>query len=139
MKKMLMLISLAAILLMGTNPLPGQLISLTVVNKSSSKLAVQLTGVSNTCCFYYLQVPKGTTERPAMQTFTIATGKYKIEGFYLQLWDPVYGYKCGDPGTTKMSAFRDMRLIFTRCNYKAPNMGEPSMMKFGNWHNQPLR
>jgi hypothetical protein len=131
MKKKLLIVSLVAILLMGARPISGGLITLTVVNKSTSKLAVQLTGLTNTCCFYYLQVPKGTKEHPAVSSFTVAPGKYSIEGFYLQLWDPVYGYKCGDPGKTTLQAFRNVRLIFTQCNYRPPNRGEPSMEKFG--------
>jgi hypothetical protein len=132
MKKALLVISLISILLMGAKHNPVDLVRLTVVNKSGYRIAVQLSGVDNTNLFYYLTLPKGEKDHPVSQTFTIAASRYTAKVFYIEIYDPVYGYDCGGGASAKIEADRNLRFTILTCGTRIPrrNRGEPSMRKF---------
>jgi len=126
-----MVSALLAILLIGAAPSSGILLKrLTVVNKSGRELELELTG---TCedNWYYLHVPEGDRIYPSTTIYTIAPDVYSMQAHYIELWDPVYGYTCGDTSSRNVDATRNVRVTILECNLRPPNGGEPSMIKLG--------
>ena len=134
-KASIIIISLVCISLLGASSIPVKMIQLTIINKSGMPMEFRLEGVNDDFdFFYYLRVPKGDRVNPAQETFTIYQGEYTMQPYYIELWDPVYGYVCDNTGSKTLYAFRNIRVIFIECDLTVPNSGEPSMMKFfGRW------
>lgn len=129
MKKILLIISLLAILLIAASSAYTKLYRLTIINKSGMEMAISLLGEDDNNQ-YYLRVPAGDRRFPTETVFTIVPDTYSIKPYYIEPWDPVYGYSCQDPGAKTLVAERNIRLTFTECNYTPRNGGEPSMWKF---------
>ena len=129
MRKILLIISLLAVLLIAASSSYTKLYRLTIINKSGMDLAISLLGVDDNNQ-YYLRVPEGDRRSPTETIFTIVPDTYSINAYYIEPWDPVYGYTCNDPGGKTLEAERNIRLTFTECNYTPRNGGEPSMWKF---------
>ena len=129
MRKILLIISLLAVLAIAASSSYTKLYRLTIINKSGMDLAISLLGEDDNNQ-YYLRVPSGDRRSPTETTFTIVPDTYSIKPYYLEPWDPVYGYTCSDPGAKTLVAERNMRLTFTECDYTPRNGGVPSMWKF---------
>jgi hypothetical protein len=116
-------------LLIGSKPKPI-LFRLTIVNKSGLPIEMRLTGSYLEDNQYYLRIAEGDTLAPSLQIFTILPDKYSIQLYYIELWDPVYGYHCGSKSMT-VDVFHNTRLTVTSCDVTPNNQGEPGMWKFG--------
>jgi len=127
---------LFSLLLISATPLPFKKIRLTIINKSGLPMEYKLEGVGldeEIDLFYYLRVPEGDRFSPIEETFTIYQGKYTMTAYYIELWDPVYGYSCGS-SSKNLFAYRNIKLVFVECNQRDIPSGEPSMLKYsGRW------
>ena len=92
-----------------------KLVRLTLVNKSEFDMAVRLSGKEDENLFYYLRIPAGETG-----IFTIVPAVYQMTPYYLELWDPVYGDSCSDPGSKTLYAQRNIRITFHSCDETIP-------------------
>ena len=131
MKRKLLVLILLSILLLGAAPPKGLLLKrLTVVNKSEMELELELTG-SCEDNWYYLHVPAGSSIYPSTTVFTITPDVYSMTAHYIELWDPVYGYTCGDTSSRNVDVTHNVRVVILDCNLRPPNGGEPTMIKLG--------
>ena len=140
MKKFLALISICTFMLIGAD-LPRDTIRLTVINKSEMDIAIQLKSKDYECAnspeiirgdFYYLKVWEGDRSVPNIKEFDIQRNTYAMQMFYLQTYDPVYGFKCDTPAPNALIAQRNIRLVVLPCKFvPGPKaVGEPSMRKY---------
>jgi hypothetical protein len=124
---------LLALVLMAVMSGSTRLVRLTIVNKSGLAIEIELTGSLEECdedYHYYLRVPEGDRLWPEEKVFTILPDKYTMSVYYVELWDPVYGYDCSSQSGT-INATRNVRVVVSECTYTPPNAGEPSMVKLG--------
>ncbi len=143
MKRMLrqypavLIASILALMLVSAEPI--ELIRLTIINKSKMEIAIQLTGLTTPCVtkndrsqprFYYLPVPEGSKDLPNAKVYTIERNTYAMRVFYLETYDPVYGFKCFQPAVNMIKATRNMRVVIGECKALPINGGEPSMRKY---------
>jgi hypothetical protein len=143
MKRMLrqypavLIASILALMLVSAEPI--ELIRLTIINKSEMDIAIQLTSLTGPCInkndvsqsrFYYLPVPEGSKDLPNAKVYTIERNTYAMRVFYLETYDPVYGFKCINPSANMMKATRNMRVVIGECRILPVNAGEPSMRKY---------
>ena len=137
MKKTLLVILLLSLLSMGSKE--SELIELTIINKSEMDIGIQLKGSDKICAtcsdtvegqLYYLTVPEGSKEKPSVKTFEIEKDRYGMQLYYIETWDPVYGFKCNQPTPNRLEAARNIRLVVLPCDETPPNVGEPSMRKY---------
>lgn len=121
MKRNLIIILLLSTLLIGASPV--RTVRLTVVNKSGLPVEISLTGqyLENT---YYLRVPEGDRLFPAEKHIDLIPDQYSMRIYYIELWDPVYGYDCTEGGKS-VPILHATRLTFLGCTYATPNNGEP--------------
>jgi len=132
MKKPLLFLCIMSLFLIGAKK-PIAVGRLTIINKSGMDIAIQLTNFKTDPedkLFYYLTVEAGENETPSVKTFIIEKDEYFFQLFYLETYDPVYGYKCDTQQPTKLIFFRNTRLTFLPCGFNACSPGEPSMRKF---------
>ncbi|MBN2547949.1 MAG: hypothetical protein JXB15_02235 [Anaerolineales bacterium] len=123
-----------------------RLVRLTVINKSGMELEVRLSsncsylrslGVkASECPWYVLHVPEGDRYAPSETVFTIVREIYAASVDYLEIWDPVYGYSCSSNAAV-VQATSNARLVVLECDRRAPNRGEPTMVKAGGGGRQP--
>ena len=130
MKKALLITSILALLLIGAEPNPKGLVRLTLINKSGMKIAVQLQSTDDDLLVYYLPVPEGDKENPAIKIYTIVRDAYHMQLHYIETYDPVYGFKCFQQPPNQLVAFRHMRVVFLECGQTPVNWGEPTQMKY---------
>ena len=130
MKKILMLVSIVALLLVGACPIPTRLVRLTLVNRSPDRVAVQLTGLDVTTSFYYLTLPKSVAGQPVEKTFTIMSQRYSAEIFYLEIYDPVYGFKCSQNPSSNVTASHNLRFIILKCGSTVIKKKDTYTLKF---------
>ncbi|MBN1149529.1 MAG: hypothetical protein JXA78_19870 [Anaerolineales bacterium] len=130
MKKTLLAVALLALMLVSATPYAAhKLIRLTVVNKSGLPVEIQLTGSCNDN-WYYLRIPKGDIQFPFEQVFTIVPDVYALQAYYVELWDPVYGYSCSARAAT-INATRNLKVMVPECNRTPSVPGEASIVKLG--------
>jgi len=122
-------------LLFLTSARPVGLVQLTVVNKSGRPLSIRLDEINpvkdQQALFYYLNVPKGNGDQPVEKTFTIVPEHYTMQVYYIEPYDPVYGWSCSSPTSGRLDANHKSRLVFLKCGRTPPNAGEPGLGKFG--------
>jgi len=124
----LLFLALLSLTLVSARPI--RLVQLTLINKSGLEVHVRLTGSCDENA-YYLRLPIGGRLIPAEKTFTVAPDTYTMQPYYIELWDPVYGYSCGSSKQQKLFLNHQTRVIIAECDRTPPNGGEPSMLKFG--------
>jgi len=127
-KKTLLFISILTMLALGARPLA--LKRLTIVNKSGLDIEIRLTGIDfeNN---YYLRIPAGDRTIPTERVFTLARDQYNSTLYYIELWDPVYGYSCSSKDQS-LDLRRNVKVLVTECNRTFPNGGSPpSIIKYG--------
>ena len=126
MKKILLTFVILAIALglIGADE-PGKLMRFTVVNKFELPIGIQLISKNDSDRYYYLTIPDHS-----QKTFTLERDEYAMQVYYIETYDPVYGFQCGRALPSHLLATRNIRLVFKDCNGEPPNPGEPSMLKF---------
>jgi hypothetical protein len=129
MKKLYYFIIICSFLLIAASPDQVNLVRFTVINKSGLPMEVKLTG-QNDENFYYLRIPAGDRSSPSETVFTIVRDIYRMQPYYIELWDPVYGYSCGGASGKTLYAFRNIQITFVECGVTPRHKGEPAMMKF---------
>lgn len=117
---------------------PSPRAQLTIVNKSEVKLGIQLIDPQDDENLYFLTIEKGDRTDPEEKTFEIKPAMYSMIVYYMETWDPVYGYPtCGGLVLkSRLFARGKQRLVFTKCGVMPVNSGEPTMMKF--WFYTPF-
>ncbi|MEI7988732.1 MAG: hypothetical protein WCI88_06810 [Chloroflexota bacterium] len=134
MKKILLGISVLALFLMSNRPLFDRptfnLVHLTIINKAEMKIGVELTGTDNGYA-YYFPVAKGVKENPTEITYDVYRDNYAIKIYYIQRYDPVYGYQCDLTSQTAIDIQSASRLVVKGCEVSIPNRGEPTQNKVG--------
>lgn len=113
----------------GASSQPIKLHRLTLVNKSGLPIEVRLTG-ENVENYYYLRIPTGDREHPVEQVFTIVPDTYKMQPYYIELWDPVYGYSCEGAGSKTLYAYRNLKITFLECDITPRHRGESPIYKW---------
>ena len=134
-KASIIIISLVCISLLGASLIPVKMIQLTIINKSGMPMEFRLEGFNGDFeFFYYLRVPKGDRIVPAVETFTIYKGDYTIRPYYIEVWDPVYGYFCDNTFSQNLCISRNTRLIYVECDPNVSKLSKSSVMKYvGKW------
>lgn len=132
--RLLWILILSSLLLVSAKPL--DLRRLTVVNKSGLPLGIRLDAIRSKAdqdcdLFYYLTVPQGDREIPAVKEFTIAPDQYAIQVYYIETYDPVYHWSCVSPAAGTFTMSHDSRLTFLECQRIPLRAGEPTQAKFG--------
>lgn len=130
MKRMMLLLALFSLALLAASPWAGgRPAVLTVINKSGLAVEISLSGaeLENT---YYLRVPAGDRTAPTVKTFEIVRDQYTSTLYYVELWDPVYGYSCSRD-SQRLDLTRNVRVVVTECDRNASAPGESSMLKYG--------
>jgi len=130
---------LAFMLVAPSSPTVVKLVRLTVVNKAGLDIEIRLTSAMDEEFGYYLRVPEGERDFPTEKVFTVIQDIYKMNVYYMELWDPVYGYDCGGSSSETVDITRNVRIVVHECTYTPPNAGEPSMLKYGGSPCRPRR
>ena len=130
MKKAFLALCLLSLFLMGSDRDSIKLVRLTIVNKSGLKLEVRLTGDCE-INQYYLHVPEGNRQSPYHAIFTIIPDRYVVQPYYIELWDPVYGYSCSTPSSQTIDIKRNMRIVIVECDRTPRKPNEDNIVKFG--------
>lgn len=99
------------------------LVRFTVINKSGMDIAVQMIG-NDSDVFYYLPVPEGSRLIPTLSYFTILRDSYRVQVFYLETYDPVYGFRCGGSAAVELQATHNTRLVVKECGRRSLKTGE---------------
>jgi hypothetical protein len=104
-------------------------VRVTVINKSEMPIQVRMTGK----CWeqiYFLRLEEGDRINPTETSADVIQDEYRFEIFYTELWDPVYGYECGE-GTNSAVVNHRTRLTVLECSNNTPNNGErPTILKY---------
>ncbi|MFM8320585.1 MAG: hypothetical protein ACKOC5_06675 [Chloroflexota bacterium] len=138
MKKVLVMIALLAMMVIASSE-PNPTIRFTVVNKSGMDIAVQLRNPGRVCMncadstdpkFYYLPVLSGDREMPNAKNFFIEKETYQMQVFFIETWDPVYGFECDTTIPAVLQAARNIRLTILPCEATFRKLGEGGMWKF---------
>ena len=130
MKKSLLSIALAALFLIASNQPYTRLVRLTVINKAGMPIELKLTGITDENHYYYLRIPYGERECPLEMVFTIIPDTYNITTYYVETWDPVYGYDCSAT-TSKIDANGNVRVTVLECDRVLLHPGEHPLYKVG--------
>ena len=100
-----------------------------VINKSGVPIEVRMTGK----CWekiYYARLEEGDRIFPTEKYVDVIQDDYSFEIFFIELWDPVYGYECGE-GTNSAVINHSTRLTVLECSNNTPNNGErPTILKY---------
>jgi len=118
-----------ALFLMGAKPTKTALVRLTIVNKSGVELFIHLDNLATNYeddVTYSLRITEGDHESPTVKEFAIYRDIYDVQVYYVENWDPVYGYTiCGNStGKTQLNANRQHRWVFTECSRERPRPGD---------------
>src|SRR5512136_3419968 len=123
-KKILYLLPLLTLLLIGAKQ-PIDLVEFTIINKAGRDIAISLKGKDWPCInqcdtkkgeIYYLTIPAGDSDTPTVKRFEIEKNTYGMQLYYIQTWDPVYGFKCPIPNPNSLMAIRNLRLTVLPCD-----------------------
>ena len=137
MKKIILVIAILSLLLVAADKddEPVDTIRLTLRNKSVKEIAVQLIDgdYEDYDNIYYFRVAEGDQLFPTEKHFDIVPGIYNMQVYYLETWDPVYGFSCTQEFPVKLIARKNMRITIPECGHRPANWGEPTMTKFWYW------
>jgi len=109
-------------------------VRLTIINQSEVDIGIRLVNAEKDLN-YYLTIVEGDKDHPTEKDFFIERALYDMQVYYIETWDPVYGYpKCdGQVQIGRMLAKHNLRVVFDRCYLQPAARGEPSMLKFWRW------
>jgi len=140
-KKVVWMVPLLALVLMGADrnrshrPIPEAAgytgtNELLVINKSDMPIEMTLTG-QDTDSFYVLRVPAADLNGVAQQIFEVAQDTYTSSVWYVEIYDPVYGYSCSSK-SMELPVYRNVRVTVTGCDHTVRGRSEPpSILKYG--------
>ncbi len=128
MKKILALIALLALVTVAADKV--RTFRLTVINKSEKPIAIRLFGTEDEDHLYYLNIPEGSRDVPQVSEFDIASDFYNMQLYFIETWDPIYGFSCRQPLPNILVMARNVRIVVLPCNQTPGNPGEPSMRKY---------
>jgi flavin-dependent dehydrogenase len=131
MRLRLLLIALIALPLISGAGKGGDYAAITIINKSGQEISVGLISQDNSRIFY-ITIPKGDRTTPYSYRFTLEKDIYRIRVYYMETYDPKTGVLCRNR-SSRLEAFRNIRITVTECSEAAPTRGEPSMVKMGRW------
>ena len=132
MRLRLILIALIAILLISGTDKPNHYAAITIINKSGQEIAVGLISEDNSRIFY-IPIPKGDRTTPYVYKFTLEKDIYRLRVYYMETYDPQSGVLCRRLRSSRLEAFRNIRIAVTECYGAPPTRGEPTMVKMGAW------
>lgn len=124
-KTIVLLLLLSALLLIGANK---KGVELTIRNRSGMNIAVSLVGEEKENTFY-LRVPEGTKADPSERVFEIPRDTYFMQIYYLEIWDPVYGFVCDGAVAAKVEVPGNLRLSVLPCDQPTRHGGEQGFLK----------
>jgi hypothetical protein len=131
MKKVVLLLALLSLFLIAAdNQQIVRLVRLVVINKSGMPVEISLTSNSDENLNYYLRIPLGDRDAPYEMTFTIIPDVYQATAYYIEPWDPVYGYDCSSKGGT-LNAITNLRVTILECDRNVRSGGEAGQIKLG--------
>lgn len=137
MKKTILAIALISLLLIASSSKddPVDTIRLTLVNKSEKEIAVQLIDgdYQDYDYIYYFKIPGGSRQFPTEKYFDIVPGRYNMQVYYLETYDPVYGFSCTQEFPVTLIARKNMRITIPECGHRPANWGEPTITKYWYW------
>lgn len=135
-KRLFLLLVLASLTLSAASNVG--LTTLTLINKSDMPIAFKMIEPKQKT-FFYLPVAKGSHDNPTEKVFTIPRGYYVTQLYYIETWDPVYGFQCSQPRSKVLPITGTQRIVFLHCQVRPPNLGEPRMLKYWPypWHIYP--
>jgi hypothetical protein len=132
MKFRLLLVALIALpLILGAGK-GSNLAAITIINKSGQEIAVGLISQDNSRILY-IPIPKGDRTAPYVYRFTLEKDIYRLRVYYMETYDPQTGVQCRRLRTSRLEAFRNIRIAVTECYGIPPTRGEPTMVKMGRW------
>ena len=79
---------------------------------------------------YYLTIPKGDRAFPTTKAFDVAVDDYTMLVYYVEFYDPVYGFQCNSPVPSQTTINKNMQWSFLECGHQPANLGENSIRKF---------
>jgi hypothetical protein len=129
MKKIIMIISLLAMWLVSAGPGYQWLVELTVINKSGMAIEISMQDEDQEN-IYYLRIPQGDRTNPTEKTYTVVRATYSATLYYVELWDPVYGYSCSSKSQS-INAQHKVQVVVFPCNMTIAKPGTAERIKFG--------
>lgn len=132
MRVRLLFIALLALTLVSGTGKGYNYAAITIINKSGQEIAVGLISMDNSR-IYYIPIPKGDRQIPAVYRFTVEEDMYRIRVYYMETYDPKTGALCRRARTSTLMAQRNIRIAVTECIGQPPTRGEPTMVKMGRW------
>ncbi len=129
MNKYLCGFSLLLLLCIAAIPRYTRLVEIVIINKSDMDIEISLSG-NETDEQYYLRIPTGTEDAPTEKTFEVIPDTYTATLYYVELWDPVYGYSC-DNKSHSIDANHKTRVTVFECSKSIRRPGEYPIIKFG--------
>lgn len=129
MKKILFIISPLLLICLAAIPRYTRLIEMVIINKSGYDIEISLSG-NETEEQYYFRIPNGTEDAPTEKTFEVIPDTYTATLYYVELWDPVYGYTCDDKSHS-INANHKTKIIVYDCLKSIHKPGEYPIIKFG--------
>lgn len=130
MKFRLSLVAVLTLFLIGAKG--SNMMTVTLVNKAGMEIAVSLIANDLSSALYFT-VPKGDHKNPYETKFTLVKDSYRMRVFYLEERDPTTGMRCRTQRTSRLMAYRNMRIVVTGCDVLPEARGEPTIYKFGRW------
>lgn len=130
LRKILLVFLIFSVLFLAAEPV--DLYRLTIINKSGMPIAIHLFGQTQDQ-IYYLPVEKGDRAAPTEKSFTILGDNYVVRPYYIETYDPVYGFQCGPAPVTQICITRNTRIVFVECGQAPANPGEPGYLKYWFW------
>jgi hypothetical protein len=122
-KKTMLVILILSISLIAAGATPTRLMRLTVNNASERSIEIKMTG-KYLEKFYYLRIPEG------VKNFTVIPDVYSTTLYFVELWDPVYGYHCSSMSQS-LDLTRNVNLKVLPCDERPPNGGDTGIVKYG--------
>jgi len=123
MKKIhLLVILVASILSIASESM--RTVDLTVINKSEVDIGLMLTSLTDEDRWYYFTIPNGYPDEPQGSTpnyternFEIAWDYYTSVAYFMEPYDPVYGYPlCGNQTiASRLDATHSIKLVYNSC------------------------
>jgi hypothetical protein len=132
MRLRLFLIALIALPLISGAGKGSNYAAITIINKSGQEISISPISIDNSRIFYFT-IPKGDRVTPYEYKFTLEKDIYRFRVYYMETYDPKTGHLCQRNRTSRLEAFRNIRITVTECVGSPPTRGEPTMVKMGRW------
>ncbi len=130
MKKRLLVALIASVLMIAAESM--NTVNLTVINKSEVDIGLMLNSVTDEDRWYYFTIPSGYPDEPkegkenyTEQTYEIVWDVYTSAAYFMEPYDPVYGYpNCGNKTIgSRLVATHNVKLVYKACKKLAFHPG----------------